>query len=287
MNVFVTGASGLLGAHVVARLVAAGHRVAGTVRGGRAPALAVAHRWRLDEPLPAGWLADQQALVHCAYDPADEGANLRGTRAAIAAARAAGVARQVFVSSFSAVADATSAYGRTKYELERECRELGVAIVRPGLVIGPGGMFGRMIATVRRWPVIPLPGGGRRPVPVVGIDDAAACIEALLGRGAQGEHNLCYAHRPALRQLLGSIARALDRRRWFLPIPIGLLIPPVRMLQRLGIRTTVDTESLRAYATNTVDQHASHFAAFGRAEPELDAVVAAAVCGPASNPLRV
>jgi nucleoside-diphosphate-sugar epimerase len=282
MNVFVTGASGLIGAHVAASFAAAGHRVAGTVRSGEAPALAVAHRWRLGEPLPAAWLAGHAAIVHCAYDPVDEPANANGTRTAIAAAREAGVAHQVFVSSFSAVVDATSAYGRAKYELEQECRARGVAIVRPGLVIGPAGMFGRMVATVRRWPVIPLPGGGRRLVPVIGIADAAACIAALAVRAGATETNLCYAHRPALRELLASIARALGRRRWFLPIPIGLLIPPVRVARALGVRTTVDTESLRAYATNTVDQHASHFAAFGRAEPELDAVVAAAVRGLAS-----
>lgn len=278
MRFFVTGISGLLGAHLARRLRELGHEVNGTVH--RRGAGAVAPRaWSLGDAMPPSWLEGHDVLVHCAYAPgrSDDALNLRGTRAAMAAGRAARVPHQVFLSSFSAVPRATSSYGRLKYELEQECREHGFTIARAGLVLGPGGLFARMVDAVRRWPCIPLPGGGRRPVPVIGIDDLVACLAVVVQQQVRAEHNLCYSSRPELRHLLAMIAAALQRRRWLLPVPIALLVPPVQLLRWCGLRLAVDAESLKAYAANTVEEHASHFAAFGMPEPDLRAVIAAAV----------
>ena len=65
---------------------------------------------------------------------------MEGTRALLDEAKARGVGRIVFLSSQSAHEDAVSAYGRTKLEAERLIRDSGVAhaILRPGLVFGPG-----------------------------------------------------------------------------------------------------------------------------------------------------
>lgn len=283
MKVFVTGASGLLGSRLIRELSAAGHRVAGTARaparGAPIVGLHEPHAWRLGEPLPAAWLAGVDALVHCAYSPgaADATLNERGTACAIAAGSDARVPRQVLVSSFSAVAGATSAYGRMKLALEAEARRHGATIVRPGLILGAGGLFARMVATVRRTPVVPLPAGGRRRVPVIGVGDTAACIRALVERGDERDTNLCYTHRPELRELLRAVARQLRLRRLWLPLPIRPLVLPVSLLQRCGLRLPVDAESLKAYAVNSEDQHESHLARFGLVEPELQTVVAAAL----------
>ena len=218
MRVFVTGINGFVARRFARALRDAGHEVRGTVRAlDRLPtdlAGIEAVEWRLDRPLPAAAMRGCDVAVHAAYSP-DRNANetnLAGTRTALAAARSAGVGRQVFLSSFSATPDATSTYGRMKHELEQEFGGEGMSIVRPGLVAGPGGMFAKMVGSVRRLPVVPLPGGGRRPVPLIGSDDLASCLlQIVTADRAPASINLCYAERPPLRELLRTIAHALNK----------------------------------------------------------------------------
>jgi len=79
--------------------------------------------------------------------------------------------------------------------------------------------------------------------------------------------------RPPLRALLQALATAQQRRRLWMTIPIGLLLPPVRMLDLIGLRFGVSPESLKAYRTNAEDQHVSDYPAFGQPERALTEVV--------------
>ncbi|MFN3244060.1 MAG: NAD-dependent epimerase/dehydratase family protein [Planctomycetota bacterium] len=280
MRVFVTGVNGFVAARLVRTLLAAGHEVRGTVRSAdRLPAALDGVQpieWSLDRPLPADALRGCDLAVHAAYSAARDAEqdNVAGTRTALFAARAAGVPRQLFLSSFSAVPNAASAYGRMKFTLEQDFVGDGLTIVRPGLVTGRGGLFADMVASVRRLPVVPLPGGGHRPVPLIDCDDlAASLLEIASTDRAPAAVNLCYAERPSLRALLQAIARGLGRRRAMLTIPISVLLPPVRVLALFGLRFGVSPESLKAYRTNTEDQHVSDYPAFTRPERTLDEVV--------------
>ncbi|MFO1078874.1 MAG: hypothetical protein U1E73_14220 [Planctomycetota bacterium] len=292
MRVFVTGISSFVGVRLARSFAAAGHEVRGSARAPeRLPAalrdLRI-ERWSLDEPMPAALLAGTDVLVHCAYvlGPDPRGHNLTGTRAALAAGEVAGVARQLFVSSFSAVPDAVSAYGRSKFELEQEFFAAGHGVVRPGLVIGPGGLFARFVQTTRRFPCVPLPDGGRRPVPLIGHDDLAACVLALATGPVVRAANLCYTHRPALRDVVLAIARGLRLRRAIAPLPTALMLPPLRLLAALRLGSPVTVDSIRAYRVNAEDQHATDFPAFGLGEPDLDTVVGAALAAMAAADWR-
>ena len=285
MKVLITGANGFVGSAVVRHLVAAGHTVLAC---GRTPPLPMAAamsfvRWQLGDPLPTDATSGCDAVVHGAYDPRPDqaAANRRGTQLAIQSASSAGVRRQLLLSSFSAHPEAASSYGRGKYELEQVCEAVGGTIVRPGLVVGPGGLFGRMIATVRRLPLVPLPDGGRRPVPLLGVTDLATCLERIVvAPSPQRAWNLCYAERPSLRVLLRGIAAALQRTRWWMPLPSGLLTPPLRMLGALHPRFAAAAESLRAYRSNAEYQHPSDYPVFGLPERALDDLLRDAVASP-------
>ena len=113
MRITVTGATGMVGGHVVRAGLAAGHDVIAvrrTTRGPTGPGLATA-RWvtgRLDDRASLRRAMEgSEAVVHCAavyaYGPAraaevDE-VNTRGTRSVVEAAAAAGVRRVVVTSS--------------------------------------------------------------------------------------------------------------------------------------------------------------------------------------------
>ena len=169
MKIFVTGASGFVGGHVVERLLRDGHQVAAMARSERSAKAVealggVPVRCGLDD-VDASHLERCDAVVHCAAyveewgSRADYwGANVEGTRRVLAAARAAGVGRFVHIGTEAALFDGHDLvdvdeaeayparqrflYSETKAEAERRVlaanAEGFVALsLRPRFVWGP------------------------------------------------------------------------------------------------------------------------------------------------------
>ena len=224
MSILVTGATGFIGGEVVSVLLAAGHEVRTLARRDWAgpPHVPLRHRFfgRLPLDLPAGCLDGVEAVVHCAAvsDPSERrsrAVNVVGTLALARAARQAGARSFVFLSSQSARPDAASAYGRSKHEAERELlalEGLDVIVLRPGLVCGRGGLFGRMIGLVQRLPVVPVLAGGALVQPIL-VDDLVRAIVRCLEEAralAGGVYSLGDPAGTTLREMLGLIAREVS-----------------------------------------------------------------------------
>ncbi len=181
--VAITGAGGYVGACAVAGFGAAGYHVRRLVRHPGEGRDDVAYA--LDRPVMDDALDGVDTLVHCAYDFSvlRRGqiwfVNVLGTQRLLAAARAAGVRRTIFISSMSAYRGTRQLYGRAKLAGEAMALSQGMCAVRLGLVYGddPGGMMG----TLRRLaalPVIPLVGGDSRQF-TLHEEDLAAGLLAL------------------------------------------------------------------------------------------------------------
>ncbi|MGE0708356.1 MAG: NAD-dependent epimerase/dehydratase family protein [Planctomycetota bacterium] len=114
MRIFVTGGSGFVGGHVIEAARAAGHEVLAMARSERSAALvrgfgAVPVQASLEQ-ISGAELADVDAVVHCAAYVEEWGTraqfvqgNVEGTRAMLAAARAAGVRRFVHMGTEAAL----------------------------------------------------------------------------------------------------------------------------------------------------------------------------------------
>ena len=201
------------------------------------------------EPSVAEALSSVDTLIHCAHD-VRVGAlenNVRGSMLIAAAAKGAGVRRQLFISSYSAISNAQSEYASAKRRLEEFFRSEGQSIVRPGLVVGRGGMFLKMFKLVSKSPIVPLLDGGRNTIPIVWIEDLARAVETLLENGKSGEFNM-YSEGPfSLSDVLHAVSQSKGRRTVFVTIPTRWLLPPIRGLESLGIPLPVSSENLAGY----------------------------------------
>lgn len=253
MIVAVTGAAGFLGRAISERLAAAGHDVVALVRAaapGLPPGMRVAE-CRLPDRLDETALVGAAAVVHAAWattetDPARADAvNEEGTRRVVAAARAAG-ARVLFVSSIAARPDAPSRYGRSKWAMEQLLDPARDAVLRPGLVIGPGasGLFGQLARIAARLHLVPVFGGGRQPLQTVHVAEVAEAVLRIVERGLVGTVAVAEPEPVALAAFLRMMTDEMGVRCLFVPLPLRPVLAMVEAAERLRLPLPLRSESL-------------------------------------------
>lgn len=255
-SVVVTGASGMLGRYLCAALAARGREVRALVRDPDAfarlrPGMR-AGRCDLPDVLDEALFEGAGAVIHAAYPTrlTDLGAikrvNEEGTRRVIEAARRAGVARMVFVSSVAAHPEAPSYYARSKHALEGFFDPTRDAIIRPGLILAREGqgLFQQMRDAARRTHFLPLFGGGRQPLQTVHVDDLCAAFDRVLERGLSGAFNVAEPQPLSMRDFLRLMATRLGIRLVLLPLPFGPVLAAVRGFEAAGVPFPLRSESL-------------------------------------------
>ena len=260
MRVAVTGANGFIGNDLVREFIDRGWEVAGLVRRpARPPRPNVTYRaFDLSAPVDAAVLDGVDAVVHCAYQAPDPRnfdafeANVRGTLALFELAASRRI-QFTFLSSVSALPHAASRYGRQKFQLEGLLLGRGASVVRPGLVVGDGGLVRALYQTMRRLHVIPLIDGGEQPVQWVGLRDLSAVLGALLqDEPVRGRITVAAAESLTARRL------ALDIRRRFrinapaVAVPSALIAPVIGLAESFGFRPPITTESILGLRTAVV-----------------------------------
>jgi len=151
----ITGVNGFVGSHLASELATRGVLVVGTAssEAGLLVATPGVERkvlLRLGGQLDPGVVRGVDTVIHCAWDlrPGTGQDNIAFTKRLTEAAEEAGVMHQVFISSYSAHPSAATDYGKSKLTVQDYMLERGHAAVRPGLVIGSGGMFQRLCDTL-------------------------------------------------------------------------------------------------------------------------------------------
>jgi nucleoside-diphosphate-sugar epimerase len=245
----ITGANGFIGSRLVQRFVANGWAVRALVR--RVPESGVAgveyREWQLGDAARPDLLAGTDCLIHCAFAPYDRPdaseLNIGGSMRLLEAARGAGVGRIIFLSSISARAGAPSQYGRDKFVIQALFDRLGELVIRPGLVLGHGGLFERISRFVSRRRVVPLVGGGQR-FQTVHVDDLAAAIDIGIERRLSGVVTVAEPRPVAFGELLREAARQMGTRVSFVPVPYGAVALTMRVARVAHIRLPVSSDNL-------------------------------------------
>lgn len=201
-KIYVTGASGFIGRHVVAALRRRGRPVVALTRDPSriAPEEGVEVRTLdlldLDAVLPA--IEDCVAGVHVAGAGADRStkqlfdANVQASRhLAGSCRRKPALKRLVAFSSAAVLESGDTEYRRAKIGMEAAVLsyEIDWTLLRPTLVLGPPDESAEMAALVERVRAgtTPLPNGGKALIQPVHVDDVAeAAASAVLGTESVG-----------------------------------------------------------------------------------------------------
>ncbi len=286
MRILVTGATGFVGSHLAAALVARGDEVYCLARRPEQAAFLTS----LGALVAPGSLEDTASLeaalpgVDLVYHLAGLTAagserefhevNEGGTQRLIDAIRATlpTLRRFVHVSSIAAVGPTgfggrlteetpcrpLTAYGRSKLAGEMVVRRapgLPWTVVRPPVVYGPRDREMLRLFRIARWGVAPVFGMGRQELSLVYVTDLVeGIVRAGLEATALGQtYHLAHPEVVSSRDLVSEIGRAVrgGRAPLILPVPASVAAPIVRAIGRAaaaaGRRTVVSEDKLAEF----------------------------------------
>ena len=263
MKVFLTGATGFVGRHMLQRLLAEGHAVRALVREPQKTSSAERAKAELvygDIVEGTGLDPGMQgcdAVIHLVGIIVEKGMNTfervhhLGTRNVVEAAKRTGIKRLVQMSALGVRADGVAPYQTTKWRGEEEVRQSGIpfCILRPSLIFGEGdGFVTQMMATMRSAPLFrPVPGDGTPKFRPIAIEDVTTCFaRALTYEAATNQTvNLGGADELTLNEVLAEIARCAGVRKPPVHIPMPLMMAGATVAQKLLKNPPVTVDQLR------------------------------------------
>lgn len=238
--IFITGAAGFVGGHLVDYLLSRKLRFRCLVRSSvKAEGLSlkgaetvigdVTRRETL-----SGALGPDDIVVHLVGIIEEKGGatfssvHVEGTANLVAEARKAGVSHFFYQSALGADRGSWSGYLRTKALAEEIVTGsgLGFTIFRPSLIIGPWDGFTKKITDMLKLsPVLPIPGEGGSKFQPIYIRDWLKCIGKVLD--APGQYKSAYdiggPEHLTYRQIVKAMSEAMGYSKPEIKIPMGLM----------------------------------------------------------------
>ena len=270
-RVFVTGASGFVGSHLVERLIRQGAAVRALVR----PTSQIGHLRGLDIDWLDGDLGDSEKLkrgmdgcdvvYHCAA--ATNGswsdyleATIRGTDRLLAAAAAVAVKRFVYLSSLSVYGvsqfkdhewvtedapyepypEQRGDYTRSKIEAEKLVLEYGrerglpITILRPGTIYGPRGkVFFPQVGYALKNKIFLIIGPGNHLLPLAYVENVvdAICLAGICEEAVGQIYNIVDDSKITQQQYLNELIQRTGLKALTLHVPFGSIYMMAALLE--------------------------------------------------------
>lgn len=202
----------------------------------------------MNAELSSDSLAGLDVLIHGAFIRAERAkvdaseANIRATRALFEASKRNGT-KFVFISTILARPDAESHYALHKCASERMLAEREALVIRPGLVIGDGGLLRSLYLSLQRG-FTPLIDGGTQAISIVGTEDLASAISVALESRLRGRQTVCAEDVVQIKEIARTLAERFGLKAHFLSVPWVAAYIGASVAERLRIPLPLTRETL-------------------------------------------
>ncbi len=254
----LTGATGFLGDEIVRALLAKKIRVRCLARKKED-----AERLRKNCAVAMGDITGEQAVANAAKgcDVIIHGAaiirgtkeeyertNIQGTRNIVEAARKAKAKHIIFLSTILAAYEKTTSYGKSKLAGEEIIKNSGVphTILRLSIAYkeGDNKTIGKLIALVKKLPVVPVIAGRSEKLQPVYAKDVAKAIASAASRKPRNKTYYLAGPVITFEELMKTMAAALAVKRMFLPMPKPIMKMAVAVYSTLTLHKSFTNEQL-------------------------------------------
>jgi nucleoside-diphosphate-sugar epimerase len=253
-TIAITGANGFLGAVLVDYFLEQGWKVVALVR--HIPAKSDNKNLSYKEydvrrPVDKKMFEGVDYVIHAAYIKQDRKnpdafvANVQGAKNLLAAVRASGTKKNIFISSMSSHEGAISSYGRQKLAIEKLFDTPADTSLRLGLIIGNGGIVRNMAAFMRSKHVVPLIGGGKQPLQVINVHDVGKTIQQTIKYDTRGTLTIATPQVYTYKEFYKALAKHLGVGIVFIPLPSYLLLAMIKAIGALHLPLAINAESVQ------------------------------------------
>lgn len=281
-TILISGARGFIARHSAKVLKKDNLKVIGISRTLKpAQFFDIIYPGKLGEPLKN--IFDKHSIhtmIHCAYDKNDvkETINKQGTLLWAEQAEKNQVPLQIFISSISASHDATSPYGKSKFELEQWFLSRNHLVFRLGLVVGDGGIYQTITSLIRHYPFFPIIDRGKTLTYLTDIQTITSVIHNTIineGKAMRGKvWNLQYSQPIYFRDILKKIKKINRQFCVFIPIPYRILYFIFTGLEKLKfLKLGINKNNLQGMRQNSKPGLRSDLKQLGYSEIQTDELI--------------
>ena len=252
-TVVITGAGGFLGANLATYFSDKDWRVLALVRDpSKYKDTKNIHYEAFDlaKPFDDALFKGADYLVHAAYIKFDHEhpdafqQNLKGTKRLLAASRKHKLKQNLFMSTMSAHEAGMSIYAKQKLAVEGLFNQKNDTIFSSGLIIGNGGLVKQMADFMKAKGMVPLIGGGKQPLQVIGIYDLERLIELALTKGKSGKFTTANPTVYQYKEFYATLGKHLDISLKFIPMPYFVLATMLSVADLLHVKLSASKENL-------------------------------------------
>ena len=250
-KVVITGANGFLGSTLCGYFLEKNWSVTALVH--HLPANPIAgvtyHQFDLSLEPEQSFFEGADCFIHCAYAKAAKGMdaftiNIEGTKKLLAVSRKCGVKKNIFISSLASREDALSVYGKQKFATEKLFNQPNDLILRPGLILGKGGLFGQMRNYLQKSKLIPLISGGKQPMQTIYVNEVAQAIELCIQKNISGTLSIAMPDKLSYKEFYQLLCKSLNAKPIFVSLPHSLLYAGLTISETIGIPLPINRENL-------------------------------------------
>ncbi|MDQ3109069.1 MAG: NAD(P)-dependent oxidoreductase [Bacteroidota bacterium] len=247
----LTGANGFIGKHIATFFVGKGWNVVAVVR--NSPEQHLLHVLYSKHDLAKSesvCLPDNiDVFIHAGYIKQSGGINAfqlnkQSSSQFLNALESKNVKQKIFLSSLSADHNALSVYGKQKAAIEDLFLAENGTVIRAGLVLGNGGLFGAMREYLKFKNKIPLFGSGEQPLQTVYIDDLVQAIDAIITKDLKGKFVIATEKPIPYVEFYRELAATVNVKPRFVKIPYWFAEFGITMSKLLGRKLPVTKDNL-------------------------------------------